>query len=141
MIVRSVYLRIIMQEATMTQSEVIRFREVLEATVIALDLSARRRDAIEIEKSADELESVFQTGERELALRNLEAESIKLRQTRAALRRIQEGTFGFCLECEEEISPKRLAALPAAALCVICQELVDCRHSAKSIQSSRAMAA
>ena len=121
----------------MTQSEISKFRKVLETTLIELNLSARWRDSIVIEKSADEIEGVFQAGERELALRNLEAESIKLRETRAALRRINDGTFGICLECEEGISPKRLAAKPSAALCVACQESVDCQQQAKNAARSR----
>ncbi|WP_150525820.1 TraR/DksA family transcriptional regulator [Roseibium sediminis] len=37
-----------------------------------------------------------------------------------ALRRIETGDYGFCLECEEEIPEKRLDIDPAAALCVRC---------------------
>jgi DnaK suppressor protein len=42
-----------------------------------------------------------------------------------ALRRILDGDFGTCLECETAISPKRLAAVPWAARCIQCQEAVD----------------
>lgn len=38
----------------------------------------------------------------------------------AALRRIDEGEYGFCLECGEEIAPDRLAIDPALALCAGC---------------------
>jgi DnaK suppressor protein len=48
-----------------------------------------------------------------------------LRNVRGALRRIQDGTFGVCLHCEEDISPKRLAAVPWTAYCIQCQELAD----------------
>lgn len=37
-----------------------------------------------------------------------------------ALRRIETGDYGFCLECEEEIPEKRLDIDPAATLCVRC---------------------
>ena len=47
----------------------------------------------------------------ERAIRNLDRESNLLRNVRAALRRIDEGTFGVCVHCEEEISPKRIAAV------------------------------
>ena len=125
----------------MTQTEVSRFRKVLEATINELDVSARWREAIVIEKSADELEGVFQAGVRDLAIHNLEAESIKLREARAALSRVEDGTFGICLECEEQISPKRLAALPSAAFCVACQELADRNHQNKNARLSVPMAA
>ena len=41
------------------------------------------------------------------------------------LRRIDEGSFGVCLHCEEDISPKRLAAVPWTAFCIRCQEVAD----------------
>ena len=63
--------------------------------------------------------------ERELAIRNLDRESNLLRSVRLALRRIDDGSFGTCLHCEEEISPKRIAAVPWAANCIQCQELAD----------------
>lgn len=44
---------------------------------------------------------------------------------RSALRRIEDGSFGKCLHCEEEISPKRLAAVPWASFCIQCQEHAD----------------
>jgi DnaK suppressor protein len=40
----------------------------------------------------------------------------------AALGRIEEGVFGECEECGEEIGDARLKALPWAPLCIACQE-------------------
>lgn len=37
-----------------------------------------------------------------------------------ALQRIQDGTYGVCVECEETINPQRLKALPFAVLCIQC---------------------
>ena len=39
---------------------------------------------------------------------------------RAALKRIEDGSYGYCAECEEEISPARLDAVPYALLCRTC---------------------
>jgi DnaK suppressor protein len=39
-----------------------------------------------------------------------------------ALQKIEEGTFGLCEECEEEISVKRLEARPETTLCIRCKE-------------------
>jgi DnaK suppressor protein len=36
-----------------------------------------------------------------------------------------DGSYGTCLHCEEEISPKRLDAVPWAAYCIRCQEIAD----------------
>lgn len=83
------------------------------------------RDAIIIEKSADELDEIEGAVAREIAIRNLDRESGLLREIRSALRRIDEGTFGTCLHCEEEISQRRLQAVPWARLCLQCQEAAD----------------
>ena len=40
----------------------------------------------------------------------------------AALERIRAGDYGDCIECGEIINPKRLAANPAATLCIGCAE-------------------
>ena len=50
-----------------------------------------------------------------------------LREISDALRRIDTGHYGVCLECEEEISPKRLEAVPWARYCVTCQEEIAAR--------------
>lgn len=39
-----------------------------------------------------------------------------------ALQRLEEGTYGKCTDCEEEISEGRLEVLPFANFCVKCQE-------------------
>jgi DnaK suppressor protein len=85
----------------------------------------RHRDGIEIEKTPDALDETQLATERELATRNLERESKLLRSVRQALSRIEEGTYGLCLNCEEEISAKRLKALPWTSLCIQCQQQAD----------------
>jgi DnaK suppressor protein len=97
----------------------------LETKLEELERIVRNRDAITIEKSADALDEVQHAAERELAIRNLDRESNLLRNVRSALRRIEDGSFGTCLHCEEEISPKRIAAVPWAAYCIQCQEQAD----------------
>jgi len=38
----------------------------------------------------------------------------------AALKRIEEGDYGYCAECDEEIPEKRLEVDPAAPRCIKC---------------------
>jgi DnaK suppressor protein len=109
----------------MTKAELSKFKKILETKRDELEQIVRKRDAITIEKSADALDEVQHAAERELAIRNLDRESQLLRSVRSALRRIEEGSFGICLHCEEEISPKRLAAVPWTSLCIQCQEQAD----------------
>jgi DnaK suppressor protein len=109
----------------MTKSEITKFKKILETKQAELERVVRNRDAIAIEKSADALDEVQHASERELAIRNLDRDSNLLRSVKLALRRINDGSFGTCLHCEEEISPKRIAAVPWAANCIQCQELAD----------------
>ena len=47
-------------------------------------------------------------------------EITEIRQIEAALQRISEGTYGTCAKCGEPIEPRRLKALPIAAMCISC---------------------
>jgi DnaK suppressor protein len=100
-------------------------QEVLERKEAELVRILRNRDGIAIEKSADQMDEIQYASERDLAIRNVDRESTLLRQVKAALRRIRDGNFGTCIECEWAISQKRLAAVPWASRCIECQEAVD----------------
>ncbi|MGA2182652.1 MAG: TraR/DksA family transcriptional regulator [Bryobacteraceae bacterium] len=101
------------------------FQETLERREAELVRVLRRRDDIAIEKSADQMDEIQYASERDLAIRNVDRESNLLRDVKAALRRIHDGSFGTCIECEWAISPKRLAAVPWTSRCIQCQQAVD----------------
>jgi DnaK suppressor protein len=109
----------------MNQTELEKYREMLEAKQAELSMGLRNRDEIAIEKTPDALDEVQRAGERELAIRNLDREATLLRNVRAALRRIADGTYGVCMHCDEEIKPKRLQAVPWTMYCIRCQEAAD----------------
>ena len=70
-------------------------------------------DELAVEQEDDEaLEHQAALVEREIA------------SVRRALGRMEEGTYGTCVRCGEEIAPARLEARPEAALCI------DCANSA-----------
>lgn len=50
-----------------------------------------------------------------------------LREIGDALERIEQGSYGICMDCEEPISVKRLEAVPWARYCVTCQENIATR--------------
>ena len=101
------------------------FQDVLERKQAELVHVLRKRDGIAIEKSADEMDEIQDASERDLAIRNVDRESRLLRDVKAALRRIPDGSFGTCIDCESAISPKRLAAVPWAPRCIQCQDAFD----------------
>lgn len=51
-----------------------------------------------------------------------------LKQVDAALDRLATGDFGVCSACGEAITPKRLAAIPWASCCIVCQERIGAEH-------------
>jgi len=110
----------------MTKTELKSFRRALENRQTELGNGNRDREALAIETSPDELDRIQHATEREYAMSNLERNSNRLREVRTALRRIDAGTFGICVGCEEHINPKRLAAVPWASFCIVCQEAADC---------------
>ena len=109
----------------MTNIDLNRYRSVLEAKQAELVRLLRNRDGIAIERCPDALDEVQHATERELVVLNLDRDSNLLRNVRGALRLIAEGNFGVCVQCEEDISPKRLAALPWTPFCIGCQEIAD----------------
>jgi DnaK suppressor protein len=60
--------------------------------------------------------------QRDLALREKAEKEVEL--VEAALARLDDGTFGRCLRCGNEIPAGRLEVLPWAAYCIACQKLV-----------------
>ncbi len=102
-----------------------RVQAVLERKQAELMGVLRNRDGITIEKSADQMDEIQYATERDLAIRNVDRDSKLLRQLKAALTRLHTDHFGTCVNCEETISPKRLAAVPWAPRCILCQEVAD----------------
>jgi DnaK suppressor protein len=111
----------------MNRTDIERYKAVLEARRSELSAGLRNREDIAIQKTPDALDEVQLAGERELAIRNLDRESLLLRNVKGALSRVADGSFGICLHCEEEIKPKRLDAVPWTKYCIRCQEASD-RH-------------
>ena len=111
----------------MTKVEIKKYKEILETRRRELEGNVRNREGIVIEKTPDALDEVQHAGERELAIRTLDRETNLLRNVRGALARIDDGSFGVCLHCEEDINPKRLNAVPWAPYCITCQEMADRR--------------
>ena len=100
-----------------------------EFTVLAslseLGNGSRNREVIAIESSPDEMDRVQHVSDRDFAISSLERSTSRLGEVRRALHRMETGTFGLCLGCDEDINPKRLAALPWASYCIACQDAAE----------------
>ena len=75
----------------------------------------------------------------EFALIQMKAET--LHKIEEALRRLDEGSFGYCYECGEEISERRLRALPFAVRCKDCEEARETAQQRDHLMQARRGAA
>ena len=73
---------------------------------------------IEPEDMADEADLANSAINQQISFSIRDKEMNKLRRIEAALSRIEEGTYGLCLESEEEIERKRLEVQPWAEYCL-----------------------
>jgi DnaK suppressor protein len=71
----------------------------------------------------------------EFALIQMKAETLS--KIEEALRRLDEGTFGYCFECGDEISERRLRALPFAVRCKDCEEARETAQQRERMMSQR----
>jgi len=122
----------------MTKAVLNSLKKALEKTQIELGRGIRNREDLTIETSSDELDRIQAAGERDYAIGNLERNSQRMREVRTALGRFRAGTFGICSSCEESINLKRLAAIPWASLCIVCQGTAD---NGQEVDAPRIMAA
>lgn len=86
---------------------------------VSVTVDGMRQDGIAFPDPTDRasLES-----ERNLTLRIRDRERKLRSKIEEALARLEEGTFGICEVCEEEIGFKRLEARPVTTLCINCKE-------------------
>ena len=118
----------------MKTSDVNEFWTLLMAKREEIVGQSRRREDIWIVQSNELIEKVQLAGQREFAARALERDTKNLMQIDAALKRIDDGEFGICSDCEEAISPKRLAAMPWARYCLHCQEVHDAQEATDTVE-------
>jgi len=65
----------------------------------------------------------------DLSIKGLEQANKEIILIENALLRIARGTYGYCVDCEDEIAVERLKANPAAERCVPCQEKFEDNRS------------
>ena len=72
----------------------------------------------------------------DMALMQMKSETLS--RIDQAIARLENGTYGLCQECDQEIAAARLKALPFAALCRECQE--DTETTVRAAREARAFA-
>lgn len=100
-------------------------RHEMETLLRSAAMKRGRLEAIHIVRAADPVDMTQQAAEREMATLSIDRESTTARRIRAAINRVDDGSYGICVDCEEEIALKRLKAIPWAERCIRCQEDAD----------------
>ena len=96
-----------------------RRRTLLETTRRA----SAELDALRTAERDPEFEEGAQTEHEQYTLARLgENQRRALAQIDAAIARVDAGDYGICRDCEQEIDPRRLAALPYALFCTECAQ-------------------
>lgn len=100
-------------------------KKALESKLIEITHPAGWRDSIAVRASADPTDTTQQIAECEMASRGLSRNASLMRDLRAALSRVADGSYGLCVDCEEPIAARRLTAVPWAARCLSCQQIAE----------------
>ena len=79
-------------------------------------------DELREDQPADPLDMAGNTSSLELMIAVGNNERVELSEIDRALEKIEGGDYGKCEDCEEDIAPARLEAIPTARLCVGCKE-------------------
>jgi DnaK suppressor protein len=109
----------------MTTTDLATFQDFLLRKRDELPHNSRTLESIAIERSADALEEAQYKSARELAVSGLTRASTMSRNVAVALLRIENGTFGICAHCGNDIAMRRLDAIPWTPFCIRCQEAAD----------------
>ncbi len=102
-----------------------RFKKMFVAEkrkLLFADKILRDEFSVNADDRFDEIDQATTDAEQAMRMRLCNRETLYLKKVDDALARIEEGTFGLCEVCEEDIGLKRLEARPTATHCVSCKE-------------------
>ena len=131
--------------ATVSQTRYNELKQMLEGRrrELQAQVQGKMRD-VRASGEVNKLTEVFDAGESsendiqediELALIQMKAET--LNKVNDALKRLEQGSYGNCFECGDEIAEKRLRALPFAVPCKDCEEAKELAEQRERHQASR----
>ena len=111
----------------MEWESIIRYQKRLQARLAALEsessANAEARDIVTLDQqSVGRLSRMDALQQQAMANATQARREAETRQVLAALRRLDEGEFGYCETCGEDIPEARLALSPTATICVSCAQ-------------------
>jgi DnaK suppressor protein len=113
----------------MSKKEMERYRRLLEEKKATLSVDIAKTRSAE-EETSEELtqdiaDKAVSSYTREFLYSLTDGERSTLLQIDDAITRIDDGSYGFCVNCGQPMAEKRLTAVPWAPYCVECQELSE----------------
>lgn len=118
-------------EDYMSEKQLTHFRNILDTLKRELiDDIERTVHTLQDEATvfADPNDRASQESDIALELRNRDRERKLIKKIDEALKRIEDGEYGYCDNCGVEIGLKRLEARPTATLCIDCKTLEEMRE-------------
>lgn len=113
-------------ESPISKGDLEKFRGILEDKRLALvknaQASLEQDMTLDTNEMPDEVDLASSEYIQSFALRLRGRERNFLDKIETALRKIEDGEFGTCEECDEPIGRKRLEARPETTLCIRCKE-------------------
>src|SRR3954447_246720 len=106
-------------EAKQIREKLLGERELLVDKLNGNDLS------VDDSETPDPVDLAVRNYSKNVMLAVSENESRQLTLIDEALLRLDDEEYGTCQNCEKDINPKRLQAIPWARYCIECQELVE----------------
>ena len=120
----------------MKKSDIASFKKIL----LALKSKALAAPEAEVtpvsDIRGDDADINTQRMENDMQLKMSARNVAMIRDVNIALKRIDEGTYGLCLDCEEDIGVKRLEARPFTTLCISCKEQEEKEKATHSIKTA-----
>ena len=122
----------------MRKTDLVKFKKIFleqrnqilnNVTLVDENLMVRPEDKDEVDQANADIEQNMR-----MQLKN--RETFTLRKINEALKRIDEGSYGSCQNCDEPIEVRRLQARPTTTLCIACKEEEE-KASATNILGNR----
>jgi DnaK suppressor protein len=100
-------------------------QRLLDERALLIDKLKDNDLSVDDSETPDPVDLAVRNYSKNVMLAVSENESRQLTLIDEALMRVEDDEYGLCQNCEQEINPKRLAAIPWARYCLNCQELVE----------------
>ena len=110
----------------MKKKEIDFFKKLLEERRVALlnqaVITKEQGIGFDLAELPDEVDMASSESDQSMNLRLRDRERVLLKKIERTIEKMEEGTFGICEQCGDEISVKRLEARPVTDLCIRCKE-------------------